>query len=96
MVLLCRDEALAKHRQVRGATTWGPQCKMSTAALQVFCKGGEPVGDKPKVLKTKLWQEVVPQLTVKGRKPCHKDDPLCTKSGGCTIPDDVPDGSTIS
>jgi hypothetical protein len=64
--------------------------------LQVFC--GEQCGDtqKPKVLKSKVWQELVPQLSVKNRQPCCGDTVLRTVQGHCKVSDKVPDNSAIS
>ena len=64
--------------------------------MQVFCEGGSAHVNVPKVLKSKIWQEVVPKLQVVNGEPAHNSVPLRTSAGPCTVPGNVPDGAAIS
>lgn len=64
--------------------------------VQVFREGAEQHSNLPKMLKSKVWQEVVAELKVKGGQPTYRGDALCTSTGPCTLPDGISEGSGIS
>jgi hypothetical protein len=73
-----------------------PSSALSSPLLQVFCgdQGGD--AEKLKVLKSKVWQDLVPRLRVQNRQPCYGDAVLRTVHGHCWVSDIVPDKSAIS
>ena len=61
--------------------------------VQVFA--GDCAGEPAKVMKSKPWASVVEKLKTESAKPAYDGVPLSTHLGDCTVPADIPDGSTI-
>lgn len=65
--------------------------------LQVYAgEVSEHAGEPAKIMKSKVWQSVIEQLSTEGGKPLFAGKQLCTTSGGCTVNGDVADGASIS
>eukprot|EP00243_Klebsormidium_subtile_P003796 TRINITY_DN17402_c0_g1_i1.p1 TRINITY_DN17402_c0_g1~~TRINITY_DN17402_c0_g1_i1.p1 ORF type:complete len:327 (-),score=51.71 TRINITY_DN17402_c0_g1_i1:424-1287(-) len=66
----------------------------SSIGDRVFVEGGAPSDNPDKKLSSKVWEKVVPLLTIKGGHAHFAGRPLVTSSGPAFV-EELPDGSTI-
>lgn len=64
-----------------------------TGHVQVFA--GDSAGTPAKVMKSKPWASVIDRLKAEGGKPAYAGVPLATHLGPCSVPSEIPDGSSI-
>eukprot|EP00892_Ulva_mutabilis_P010478 jgi/Ulvmu1/7802/UM004_0031.1 len=91
----------ASEAMILAATSAEDSSVVRTLQPPAACKPGDKVfagnsaGEPVKVMKSKPWATIVEKLKTEKGKPAYAGSPLTTHLGECSVPAEIPDGSTI-